>query len=124
MCPCVRLAAAAAFMAGLLTGCGGAPTVHIKGKLTKNGQPFTANEKTQVTLSFAEDKQGGTKQALGARFNPANGSFEIQVPPGNYRAYLAIFDHATKTPSVIPAKVRETVHDFTSSKEITIELGK
>lgn len=120
----IHMAAVAVCMVGLaIAGCGGPPKVVIKGKLTKNGQPFTANEKTQVTLSFAPDK-GGDNPPLAARFNRADGSFDVEVPPGNYRAYLAIFDHATKTPTAIPPKVRETVHDFTSSKSITIELDK
>lgn len=116
---CVVCACGLAVLAG---GCSPSK-VKITGQLTKNGKPLKVSEKTQVTVSFAGEDESKKSLHL-AKLNPADSSFEVEMPPGKYRASVVIFDHEKSLAVPIPQSVQKEVHDFTSPKQVTIEIGK
>jgi hypothetical protein len=105
------------FFAG---GCGDGK-VRITGKLMKNGQPFTTSADTLVTLTFAPDAEK-SEQTYPAKFNHETGGFELNVPPGKYRARYVI--QKKNEPAIIaPPDATKTVHDLSSTKEVNIEIA-
>jgi hypothetical protein len=104
-------------------GCGGPAKAKITGKLTKAGQPLQVSDKTQVTLVFAPDVEK-PDHTYPAWFKPADGTFEVEVPPGKYRANLVIFDHDNKTMAVIPPEFRTKIYDLTTHKTLEIDISK
>lgn len=105
------------------TGCGGPSKAKIKGKLTKGGQPFVVNEKTQVTLTFAEDIDNA-KQTYPATFKPADGTFTVEMPTGKYRARLLVFDHDKKAPLPVSPNLSKQVYELTHNQELEIDISK
>lgn len=106
-----------------LGGCG--PTkAKIKGKLTKAGQPLQVNDKTQVTLTFAPEIADAKQTTYPATFKPADGTFEVVVPAGKYKANLVIFDHARNVMVPVSPEFRKTVYDLAEDKVIDIDIPK
>ena len=117
------LMVAALFVLMFSAGCGGPSKVKISGKLTKKGQPFTTGEKTLVTLVFSAEAEG-TKQTYPANVKRDEGTFQLEVPPGKYRANLIIVDYEKNAPPLIPQSVKQTIYDLSEGKEIEIDVGK
>src|SRR6266542_6841217 len=91
----------------LVTGCGGPKTVKISGKLLKNGSPMVVSESTYVTISFVpESKQGDGSDAksYSAKFDQKTGTYQVELPAGNYRVMQVIALPATKGTLNAPSK--------------------
>jgi hypothetical protein len=112
------------FLLLVAPGCGGPSKAKIKGKLTKGGQPFVVNDKTQVSVTFAEDIENPTKQTYSATFKPADGTFTVEVPTGKYRARLLVFDHEKKVPLPVSANISKQVYELTHNQELEIDISK
>lgn len=106
-----------------LAGCGGPAKAKITGTLSKAGVPLQVNDKTQVTLTFAAE-EGNAKRTYPATFKPADGTFDVELPAGKYKANLVIFDHAKKAMVPVPPAFRNNVYDLTENKVVDIDISK
>jgi hypothetical protein len=119
----LRLCLAAVVMMGLLmtaAGCGD-KKVKITGKLMKDGQPFTTSADTLVTLTFAPDVEK-SEQTYNGRFNHETGGYEVELPPGKYRARYVIVKKGAP-PLIVSPEATKTVHDLSTTKELNIEIA-
>jgi hypothetical protein len=109
------------------TGCG-TSKVKVTGKLVKDGQPFKPDKNTLVTLTFAPEGEAAD-QTHPAKFNYDSSTYEVDLPPGRYKANCVI-QLPDNTSGKAPPKVisspqlRDKVHDLTSNKELDLEVGK
>lgn len=103
-----------------LPGCGEAK-VKITGKLLKDGQPYTVAPDTLVTLVFAPDMENAP-QTYPAKFNQETGGYEVEMPPGKYRARYIIVE-IDQAPLTAPPEVTEKSYDLSRTQQLDIEIA-
>ncbi len=75
----------------LLTGCEHSDPV-IKGKVTNDGQALQVSDQGDIQIEFIQEEAGSlTGQAFMASLEP-DGSYELTVPPGDYRVAVQQLD--------------------------------
>ena len=104
-------------------GCGPPAKLRISGQLTKKGQPFQPPPKMMVSIVFLPEKKE-SERSCHAQFNYQNGTYTVEVPPGQYKTNLILSDK-TKTPSVtvkISPEFSKKVYELTTSKTLDLEM--
>jgi hypothetical protein len=114
----------------LVSGCG-ERLIKVRGKVVKNGQPFSVSEKGVLQIAFHKD-EGGKTASFGA-VPQKDGSFEILgegskgIPAGKYRITIEAIDPYPNGKDLLKgqfsAKNSKLVRDVTGSEEITLEVG-
>jgi hypothetical protein len=111
-----------------LVGCGAPSKVKVTGTIRKNGQPLTVSAKTLVTVSFASAEEKNP-QTYPAKFTQATGAYELELPPGKYKANVVVVEPGPPgqpgRPFSMPPESTKTVYDLTQAKDgVDIEIGK
>ena len=112
----------------LASGCSG--KIQVKGKIVKEGQPFTLGEKGVFVLNFVS-ADGSDKTVYNATTKP-DGTFTILgpegkgIPPGKYTVNLTAMDPYPTTDKLngkyAPGKSTMTVE--VGKGELVIDVGK
>ena len=103
------------------TGCGGVKKVKVHGPVTRNGQPLKVPKTTLVTITFAPVDQS-TGQTFPAKFDYDQGTYEVTVPAGDYRASVLV---APPKEAVISSPMSASkTYELQKDEEVTLELGK
>jgi len=138
----VRLAVLALAVLAV-TGCGGGVSgTKLNGKVLNNGQPYPITEEETVRINFITTGESGRISAQ-PQLNP-DGTFTLTgptgkgVPPGKYQITVMVLPSpyaASKNPGAPkgdkfknkyadPEKTPLTVEITSSTKEVTVDLGK
>jgi hypothetical protein len=115
------VAALSGLLAVLLAGCGGPKSVKVYGTLTRDGQPLKVSEDTYVTITLtpAEDKT----QSYPAKFKHNEGTYEVAVPPGTYRASVLVVPPGGKPPLKPPADASKT-YEINKDQQLDLDVPK
>jgi hypothetical protein len=102
----------------LAPGCTGAAKVRVAGRITKSGQPMKIDEKTLVTLTFAPD-MAKPDQSYTAKYRYDNGTYEVELPPGKYRANCIIAEKKGTETAIVQStpEAQKKIYDFTSTQD-------
>jgi hypothetical protein len=119
-------------LACLFAGCG-SNRVKPRGRLVKNGQPFTPAERETVHIAFfrsgeASDSSAGSYVAM---FNRQEGTFQVTgadgkgLPPGTYRVAISLMkEHKDELKGAYNVQNSPFECEVSSaSSEITLDLA-
>jgi hypothetical protein len=90
----MAFALAAVLMLPALIGCGGKPTVQVRGSLQQNGQPYQLAQDEQVQITFSGDGADGVPFSASTRVKQdstfvLSGPANRGVPPGTYKITMS-----------------------------------
>jgi hypothetical protein len=129
---CLALVVAVGCVA--IAGCGGDARLNAKGRVLRDGQPFTVPADDHVRVTFYQLTPEGTtgKNSYAAAFNNADGTFTAVgpdgrgIPPGKYRVCV---EHLHKRNDMFRGAYNTDTTPFVfdiggKAKELVIELDK
>jgi hypothetical protein len=110
------------------TGCGrNLPEgkVRVSGTVLLNGEPLTHDKEGMFTINFASKQNSHTSAA---RFDRANGTFELIIEPGEYIASVTATDgydeDDEKRGRIIPAKsLIPEKYNLLNTSDATVTVG-
>jgi hypothetical protein len=110
----------------LLVGCA-KKTASVRGKLTDGPSALTAGERDRVTVTFCPYPPSAEVESPSctAKVNQAEGTYEVQVPPGKYRiSVLAFVGMTDKFQGAFSPTASQILRDVTGDQTIDLDLSK
>jgi hypothetical protein len=91
--------------------------------LKQDGQAFKVAETTYVTITFAPvEQKEGQRPTYPAKFKHDEGTFEVTVPTGTYRASILVKPEG-KPSLTVPVDASKT-YEINEDQQIDLELPK